>query len=232
MKLWLTAIAACVLMVGCTAPESDETATTGHEGHDHADHEGHDHGDPMSDMIKAELASEMPDAGVLDLAGLDYDQLIEQGELLIQQEGYQDAGAFFQAATDRDSTRVQAWYGLGYCYAALTAFDLGLFSFEKACEIDPTYRLAQSNKGYCKIRLGARAQEEVDEAKVKEGMADIDIAIAQNPNCGECYTNRAYGWSALNNQENTCADLEKALELGDSNAQAQLDRLCADTATE
>lgn len=68
---------------------------------------------------------------------LTYQELVNQGVLLMQTENYKKAAEFFQSAIELDPTTKDAYFHLGNANANLDRLDEALASFRRVVEIDP-----------------------------------------------------------------------------------------------
>ena len=205
-NVWIGLFALLIL----TACGEAEVETDPHAGHDHE----HDH---ATEDVLAQLDAQIGDR--TDPTTLDYETLVEVGREALNQGDFNNASTSFGHALDKDSTRVEAWYGLAFALSEQRGYDLAVHYFNRAASIDSTYRYTLSNRGLCKIR-NPRNPDPIG------GIADLDLAIEMQPECGMCYLNRAYGFQALDQPEKACEDLTKAIALGQPEAQGLFDNLC------
>jgi tetratricopeptide (TPR) repeat protein len=152
-------------------------------------HAGHDHGTEGHNH---------------DTIIISYEDYINTGELLLDDRDYELASLQFLDATRKDSTRVEGWYGLAYCMSQIGSNAKAIEYFDHVIELDSAYRQALTNRGNCKVKIG----------KAGEAMNDLNSAIIVNPECGPCYLNRAFAFAAMEQTDDLCVDLSKAIELG------------------
>lgn len=185
-----------LLWIGCGEnPPSDIPTIGGAEAHPHH-HEDHHHEDHHHEDHHHEAA---------DTA---YASLILAAESQMGTGDYESATLTFLNAVRSDSGRVEAYYGIGFCFSRMKNYVKATEYFNRVMFIDPDYRETRMNRGICRIKSG----------DLNAGIADLTVSIEKEGQCSFCYINRALGYRELGEIENMCDDLEKAIALGDSDA--------------
>jgi tetratricopeptide (TPR) repeat protein len=133
----------------------------------------------------------------------EFDSLIGKGREYLSLGKIEDAIQIFTTAIDKDSSRMEGFYGLGVSYFLKNDPLLNLAAincFSKAIEIDPSHHKAYFNRGSCYAKSG----------NYEEALSDFNKAIELASTSGEYYYNRAYINFKLDKKKEGCNDLDQA----------------------
>lgn len=139
----------------------------------------------------------------------DYDKLIKIGKNHAINNNLDSAIIVLNNALKIDTTRVEAYYGLGYCYSQ-ECFDKkikckkAIYYLNKSIEINQDYRNAYFNRSICKSVIGS----------YHEALNDLNMALKKDSNNYEYLLNRAVIKLNLKDTIGACIDHKKATELG------------------
>jgi tetratricopeptide (TPR) repeat protein len=126
------------------------------------------------------------------------------------EDRYTDAIAGYSKAIESDPSYIDAYIRRGVLsYKILKKYSECVADFDKAIELNPGYAVAYLHRGIVKCHL----------LKFDEALPDLDRAIELDPNDERAYLNRGKNKYVLKfDKEDVCADLEKAVKLGSTQA--------------
>lgn len=133
----------------------------------------------------------------------EFDSLIGKGREYLSRGEIEDAIRIFTIAINKDSLRMEGFYGLGISYFLKndSLFNLAAINcFSKAIKIDSSYHKAYFNRGSCYAKSG----------NYQAALSDFDRAIKLSNTFGEYYYNRAYVNFKLGKKQQGCNDLDEA----------------------
>ncbi|RZJ66378.1 MAG: tetratricopeptide repeat protein [Flavobacterium sp.] len=114
-----------------------------------------------------------------------------------------------------DPMKAMAYINRGYLYHSLKAYDKAISDFDRALQINRNDGETYANRGFSKAFL-----------KDKTAIQDFDMAIELLPNDPQQYYNRALYRIDFKVKGDFCADLNKALTLGMTEAGAMIQEKC------
>lgn len=106
------------------------------------------------------------------------------------------------------------YYNEGKSFMQLKDIDGAIKSFTKAISLNPNYEMAYVSRALCKMAKG----------NWSSAIPDCNKTLEINPNQAVAYFIR--GCAKANTKNNGCSDLNKALELGYSQAQSAIIKYC------
>ena len=129
--------------------------------------------------------------------------------------------AVLKKALKIDSTRIEAYYGLGYCYTQncyenKLNCDKGIHYLNICIEKDKNYRNALFNRATCKSNLG----------NLKGALVDLNNAIKKDSTDSDYFMNRAWVKLQLKDTVGTCLDYKRAIKLGEVKGNKRFKNLC------
>ena len=124
---------------------------------------------------------------------------LQEAFFLLQEENYTAAADSYTVAILIDTTRVEGFYGRGYCMTNLKQPTLAILDFNKAIEVDSTYRNLFAN----------RADAKMDLNDLEGAIEDYTKAIARSPQNPVYYVNRGICYHDLGKQAEACEDWSK-----------------------
>lgn len=119
--------------------------------------------------------------------------------------------------TDSVSGQLQRIYNSGSAHFEEGEYELAIVDFDEAIQLDPTFALAYSTKGFTLIFLGL-FQLAIDE---------LDDAIRLDPQAEGAYRNRALAYVGLGQEQRGIEDFDTAIRLEPRFALAYADRAIA-----
>jgi tetratricopeptide (TPR) repeat protein len=162
---------------------------------------------------------------------------------------YQGAIEDYNKAINIDPNYANAYYNRGIAKKALNNYQGAIEDYNKAINIDPNYAEAYNNRGIAKKALNnyqgaiedystaikinpshanAYYNRGIAKRNLKDyqgAIEDYNKAIEINPNHSNAFYNRGLA-KYYGNFSGYCDDFKKALQLGDSDAQALIDKYC------
>lgn len=145
-----------------------------------------------------------------------YDDLIHHGQESIEAADYETAILHFMDAVDLDSSRVDGYYGIAFCFSEMRNYTKAEEYFATCMFFDPDYRQTRLNYGSAQLFSG----------KFDEAVANLTNAIEHDSLCKECYLNRANAYMEIGKNDLMCADLKQAESLGLQDAAPLLAQYC------
>ncbi len=91
----------------------------------------------------------------------------------------------------------------GIFYNEKGEYEKAVVAFTKAIELDPSFALAYSNRGWVHIKLG----------EYEQAITDCSKAIELNPSLASAYNSRGWAYTELGQYEQAINDYNKAIEL-------------------
>jgi tetratricopeptide (TPR) repeat protein len=141
---------------------------------------------------------------------------LEQAEEYSLQGEYQQAIRCYSEAIRVAPKAAPAWYGRGYCHAALSDYQRAVADFTEAIRLDPT--LVGSYAGYISKAFRMRAEEFMNQRDFERALEDFNEGIRLQPESDEF---RGHSWYrrgmchiALGNYAAALADFDAALGMG------------------
>jgi tetratricopeptide (TPR) repeat protein len=152
-----------------------------------------------------------------------YDELIAQGKEHLDKGNIEEAKSTFEEALKKDSTRADAYYGLGYllaekCRNQHEGCEYAVNYFTKVIKIDSNFRHAFYNRANCFIELG----------KHEEALHDLNSSFSVAKEDADYHGNRAVCYLYLGDTLNAMSSYRKSVELQYSKRSDYLDRLFYD----
>ena len=132
------------------------------------------------------------------------EDLFEKGFASLQAGDLPNAIKMFTGEIEAHPGNEKAYYNRGFCYAMTGRYGQAVDDFGKAVSLNPQYALAYTNRGIVYMRL-----KEYDRAK-----EDFRRAIQSDPSYPGTYYNMACLHALVNNVEQSCDSLGKAIDNG------------------
>lgn len=145
---------------------------------------------------------------------LSYQELVNQGIVLMQVENYIKARDFFAEAIRLDPEKKDAYFHLGNANANLEMFDEALYAFKKVVELDPS-------DGEAYFDIGNVYVLKDDTAKCVE---NYNLAEANGFNRVELYTNLAGIYMQLDETLQAIRTLSKAIKVEPLRADLRIEK--------
>jgi protein O-mannosyl-transferase len=136
-----------------------------------------------------------------------------RGDLLMNENRFEEALADFNKATELKPDYAQAWYNRGNLYAKVGKPDEAVNDFSKAIELKPDFIEAHLNRGMVLM----------NEGKMDVALPDFDKAIELKPDALAHY-NRGILWMNKNNMDKAIADFTIAISLNPEYFDAYINR--------
>jgi len=131
-----------------------------------------------------------------------------RGLVKINMEDYSGAVLDFTQTLAIDPTRAEAYYNRGLSKAKQGDYEDAILDYDQAIEIHASSAEAYYNRGFAKVNL----------QQFNEAIHDFTTAIDLNPEFVEAYNNLGLSHIMLGDNQQGCAYLQKAYELGFENA--------------
>ncbi|MFK7783913.1 MAG: tetratricopeptide repeat protein [Crocinitomicaceae bacterium] len=137
-----------------------------------------------------------------------YDELINQGKEEYDNGNAEEAQLSFEKALKKDSTRPDAYYGLGFllaekCRAKQTGCEYGVNYFTQVIRIDSNYRHAFYNRANCFMELG----------QYKEALHDLNTPASINKQDADYLGNRSICYLNVGDTLNALTSYKEAVKL-------------------
>ena len=150
-----------------------------------------------------------------------YEQLMHDGRDLAESGEYDEAILLFEQALALDTTKVEAYYGLGFAYGNKcrehsVGCDKSLYYLDHVIRIDSSYRYAYYNRAGCYMAL-----EEFEKA-IHDLDNQIAISKSEDP---DYYANRAICYLELDDKSSAYKDYLQACLLDRSRQSAYMDSI-------
>jgi tetratricopeptide (TPR) repeat protein len=140
-----------------------------------------------------------------------------RGDQKIKANDYSGALTEFTSAVKLTETATQEYLAKKAKYSKMTTYEIALAENGRGQEPQPDWAWSYYNKGLCEKEMKNTA----------DALKDFDIAVALNPKLGEAYYERALLKYAKEDNDNRCADLRMAADLGYAKARvAYEDNFC------